>query len=519
MGKNQNRRSGWEPFVHQTIELDAAHGYGRRCNLLETLTVFLQIKSRGKFEILSRGTEARFRIEPFLLTTPPKYEPPPFVPGGGDWDLDAGFYVLTVEPVQKGILDMVIRPAGLLSYVLDLVGVSAEKTTPVRAAVTFPEVSLNLDSRYTLYLNAQPGVKAGVVLRPLPLDLTDPLSVTQRPGETVTVPIQVKEDGTLRARAEDGSLLELLLDGGSWQKSVAVTAGAHVVSVRTGGADTVIYSLALDPPRLDAATPLPALPDTALAALPKFPVLAEGSPQFFDLEREASATFLVRAEAPGLYRLQSTGLLSTEGNLRTRTVTSLDRESENGVGRNFLIQSYLREGDYQLTVRARGKSAGHLGLKLERTELTDAGALEEGLPARMALASGEAASYQFTPADKGDYRVRAIGLGRGFNGRLEEGDGWPVARPSAPADFALKADGKGKSYRLMLLPEPLPTRRVTLLEKVREPLRVSGHGPHRLPLETLVEATWLEPDKGGPRPGRLGVRDLGTGSRDRPAHR
>ena len=84
---------------------------------------------------------------------------------------------------------------------------------------------------------------------------------------------------------------------------------------------------------------------------------------------------------PALYRLESTGLLSTEGNLRTRTIPSYRRGSEGGVGRNFLVQEYLREGDYQITVKANGQSTGHLGVSLSRTRLHDGGTLSPGDPA------------------------------------------------------------------------------------------------------------------------------------------
>ena len=62
-----------------------------------------------------------------------------------------------------------------------------------------------------------------------------------------------------------------------------------------------------------------------------------------------------------------------QDNLRTRVVTSLARQSENGIGRNFLVQRYLREGDYQITVGTRGRTAGHLGLGLRRTAVQDGG--------------------------------------------------------------------------------------------------------------------------------------------------
>ena len=76
--------------------------------------------------------------------------------------------------------------------------------------------------------------------------------------------------------------------------------------------------------------------------------------EFGNLKKQQSATYLLRADKPSLYQLQSTGLLATAGNLRSRTNPSFVRKAQNGVGRNFSLQQYLREGDYQ-TNRADGR--------------------------------------------------------------------------------------------------------------------------------------------------------------------
>ena len=54
------------------------------------------------------------------------------------------------------------------------------------------------------------------------------------------------------------------------------------------------------------------------------------------------------------------GALPTPGDIEAHaladpsgSLTSLSRAAENGVGRNFLLQSYLRAGEYQLTATAR----------------------------------------------------------------------------------------------------------------------------------------------------------------------
>ena len=482
-------------FLDSVVQLDSSHGWVRRCNLLEPMEVFLKVGSKGRYEVQSRGVEATFRIEPFLTSRPQNYETPPLKPSGSTWDLDEGFYVLAVNPVKKGILDVVLRRQGFLASALDLIGKGpGTEQTPLLAAALFPHADLETDKHYVAYINQQPGVRAGVVLRPLPLDLTEALPVAQRPGDEVKAPFKAAERGTLRARDEAGNLIVVSVDGGPPVKEATVEPGEHTFSVANAGKETLVFSVELEPLRLQATAPLPQVPPGAIEGLPKFPTLMAAAPVFLDLENSERATFLVRAEKPALYSLETTGLLDTEGTVRTRTVISLDTQASNGVGRNFMIQQYLREGDYQLTVRPRGESAGHLGVRLSQTPITDGGLLTPSVPARVSLPAGQGVAYRFTIAIRGEYRLRTLGLGHQFKCRLEDGDGWPIERPNIGADITRTFEPG--SYRLVLLPADVLTRRVTVLERVAEPLRFAGHGPHALPLDRQVEHVWEQPPEG-----------------------
>ncbi len=505
-----------QPLLAQTIELDQSKGFYRRANLLGPLTLFLKINGGGKYQILSQGAEARFVVEPFFTSRPANYVRPAPQASGHIWDLDPGYYVLTVEPVKKGIIDLSIRPASLsaavnkaYSALSDMAkdaaksitgGKDAEKSGTsgaVRAAVRFPKVSLNRNTWYTMYMNLQPEVQTGLVVRSLPLDLRDPLPVTQTPGETVSVPFQIPEEGILKAEAEDGSLMEISLDNGPWQKTLTVGPGKHSVSVRSTARDTINYALLVEPNRLNPSMALPPISQATLAGLPDFPVLTDNNPLFFDLERNSSSNFIIRAEKPDLYHIQSTGLLATGGNLRSRTTPSFVHESENGTGRNFSIRQYLREGDYQITVESKGQSKGHLGLNMKHTDLIPGGFLTSRIPARVSLPAGTSVAYQFVITSPGEYRVRAFGLGKTLKCRLEDKEGWPVVAPNIPADITRRFE-KGR-YRMIILPENTDARIVTLIEPTPVTRRFRGHGPHKLPMATTVEHTWMEPEKGKER--------------------
>ena len=48
-------------------------------------------------------------------------------------------------------------------------------------------------------------------------------------------------------------------------------------------------------------------------------------------------------------------------------------------------------------------------------------------------------------------------------------------------------------------PQTAEARVLTRLDRLPEPTRYSGHGPHPVELETTVEHTWREPAKGAAR--------------------
>lgn len=490
------RSSDRAPVAADVLPLSSERGFSRRANLQGRLTLFLDVEEAGAYEVVGEGVSASYRIEPFLTTRPEGYRSPAAQPSGAVFELEAGFHELSVEPAERGIVTLRVRPRAVLTRVLDAVGVTdSAAPRPVRAAARFTKLVFDRQHVYTLHLNRQPEVRAGAILRRLPIDLAEPLFVSQQPGETVAFPAHLAEAGTLRAEAEDGTALEISVDGLTPARSPTVAAGTHTLSVLHRGPGIVQYSLVWLPDRLSAETPLPALAPTERPA--EFPVLAEDQPRHLDLAAGRSATFEVRAGRPGLYQLESTGLLATEGNLRGRVATSYARESRNGVGRNFQIRQYLREGDYQLTLATVAPSAGRLGVALARTAIADGGFLTSRLPARTSLRAGEGVAYRFTITKPGTFRVRALGLGRSLRCRLEDRDGWPVVPPNAPADVTRYFE-PGR-YRFLVLPEATDARVISWIEPVVNPRLRAGHGPHPLSLGRGVDHVWLESPEGEAR--------------------
>jgi hypothetical protein len=468
----------------------------RKVSIGGTSEVFFKVAALGEYEFSMPKTA--LRVMPFLPTwqysaaSPPFGDKAnaPFKEGTARYQLDPGYYVLQLEPREEDVALLTMRSTA----------------GPAKPAITAPHGMAvlgeqTLEARYdnTVFINAEPGVEAGLVLRPLPVEVTWPLPLeaTEKP---VTVPVEVLHRGLLRARAEDETIqLSLTVGGQVYPGSAWLDAGTYQVGVSRldGLAQPVsasLYFLSAD--RVEEE-PLPTLPADALAKLPIYPLLDDRAERFFDLDKNGMRTFLVHAEEPALYRLESSGLLATFGSLRTSLRPRLDASQDGGSGRNFLLQQFLGPGDYQLSVKALGESAGHLGVKLSRSPVKDGGLLGPGLAARADLPAGEAIAYRLKVPAAGTYRVRALGLGRPFRVRLDDKDGWPLVQPGSAGDLQLElAAGE---YRLIVLPQAVDGRVVTRFDVFPSAGERQGHGPFPLPFGVTLAHRWIESPEGETR--------------------
>ncbi|MEO8277034.1 MAG: hypothetical protein ABI639_12535 [Thermoanaerobaculia bacterium] len=495
-----------EVVASDAVDLSRATGWARRFNLPEAATLFLKIQEAGAYRLVSRGVAAQFRLEPlFLGGVPEGYASPPAVAAPAEWTLDPGYYRLTLIPLESGIAE------------IELAGKEAppQKLAPPRPSVQLGVVSLSSARGYHLFVSQQPGVESGLIARELPLDLAEALPLALGAGEEVAFTARAAAPSRLKAVTEDGGTLDVAVDDGAWSAEVAVDKGEHRVRVRSTRDATVLASVGLVSDAKLSSTPLPDLPQATLDSMPTFPALGEpagsaatattattatsaptasAASTTLDLARSEARTFVFSATAPALYRIESTGLLATGGALRTRTRASLLSEEANGVGRNFNLATYLREGDYQLTVHPVGESAGHLGLEIARAPIEAGGELALGLPLRTTVDPGRALAFDLEIADAGKYRLTSRGLRKDFSLRFEDADGWPVAQ--ALAEGELEVDLEAGKYRLIVLPQPVTARAVIGLQRVETAEDFSGHGPHPLAPGTASANLWLEPREG-----------------------
>jgi hypothetical protein len=478
--------NGQKVVAASVIDLDTALPWRRKFNLIETAQTFLYTGKNIDLRIDGAGARADFTVGRYFSDGAATPEPKP---SGGVWTLTPGYYVLTAAPEDngRGILTMSMYAAGTAPPAHD---------SPRLAAALWQNLQLNSSDSYTLQTSFADGTPFGVRLETLPAALAQPLTFEISTPETVGFPVLFSEPERLAVTDESGASVGFSLDGVSQTGPVTVAAGQHQFSVTGPGAGDTVVEVAATPVRLLPATALPAVPAQS-AAPPVLPKIVAGRPDFVDLARGESVTFGLPVAADALYRFETTGLLETGGAIRTRTNPSLASVEGNGIGRNFLLQPYLREGDYQLTVTAQGQTAGHVGVSVAQAPVVDEGVLAAGAPARMTLAPGEAALYRFHVPAAGTYHIFTLGLGHQFAMRLEAGDGWPLIPPGGAADATM--DFLPGDYRMILLPGTVENRAVTMLQPISPPSVRAGHGPFAVSFGQDMSNRWLEPAPGQPR--------------------
>lgn len=454
----------------------------REAPLAGPTTVFLRILVAGRYRIGLEDAPARARLKPFLIAPPPEWRPPRWESDGGVVDLEEGWHVLEIEPTGAiGSVVVEVRAEG---------DPTAAEEKPVRPSVRWKGVSLERNRDHRLFVNVRPGMRTGLLTRPVPLDLADPLPVAIAAGEELDLALQVEEEIEAEAWASDGSVVPLWVDGEPRAAVARLFPGRHRVELEAAEEPRFVTVRRHEP------EPVPT-PASALPPVTPPPLLATGEIRAVELAPETIETFRLRSDDADLVRIETTGLLDTFGKLRTDVEPELATTTDGGSGRNFLLQQVLREGDFLVSVGARGRSRGPAGLSVLRSAIRDGGALTPSAPVRATLPAGEASSWTFRLEEPERVRLEALGLGRRFATRLEDADGWPVVRPGSRAPVELELDAG--QYRWIVLPEAVDARVVSTLEILRPPETFEGHGPHPLALDEVRVHGWTESPPDEPR--------------------
>ena len=456
-------------------------------NLLGETNLFLKLEDAGTYVIEegeASGARARYRIEPFMVSRPRNYRSPPFQSPGEALELTRGFYRLTIRPDSKGILSFILRRKDMAAGNLQTDSRSRKQ------GLLLPSVNLPQPREpYTLQLNRRYNVATGIIIRSLPMDLSEPLPVILNPGQSAPVFIRANQRSILVIEKDKETPFLLTAGERTLATDSILSPGSHKLNLKNAGTETTLFTLKTIPAEPPSELTLEDLKDRLEKPEP-FPQLTEQKPLYVNFERKQKQHFTLIVEEPSLYRLETSGRLATQLTVRTALITQLFTAKQNGIGRNALVQRYLRPGVYQITVQTQGQSRGRAGIHLRRTPLR----LEEGLTVgavkKAHLKPDVALRYTLTIDEPGQYHLETLGLGKSFADRLEDKEEWPLTKRRG-RETAIQHFEPGV-YHYYSLPLPVESTRITTLTRIAEKQERVGKGPHPVPFNETVKMMWRE---------------------------
>lgn len=485
-------------------------GWRAAFNLRGVSTILIEVAGSGPIEARALGPGVRLSLQPLLGTTAPRADGR--IPSR--WDVEAGWYVLKIEPVDgaAGVMDLTIGPPGL--------AVDPPSRAPVRTSLSLGVQNLDKAANYQIFTNTAPGLVTGPTVRALPADLAqaplrlfqtvDAVSAPPTPRQAAPQAPSPQDQRTPRQRpparpapvapATGAGALDLPVHvpmGGTLRAvdGTGATLGVTISSeVADGNGRTVVVRI---PPAererrvtlfWQGDATVPELPPVGRDAVEQ---LAAGTPHFFDLAQDQQKSLLLRVPEGGLYRIGTLGRLKTTTRLSTSFVPMLAEASDNGPGHNALLQTYLRAGIYRVTVSAK-ESTGRLGLVAAPASLDEGGVLVADGSVRASLSEGHGIVFPIDITNPGLYRLDLYGLDRTFDARIEDADGWPLTPPGKIS--RLEQHLEPGRYRLVVAPGDVEARVVARLTPVLDPPALDGHGPHPLPFDQAQAFQWRESD-------------------------
>lgn len=483
----------------QADTLSSNREVARRFNLLGDVNAFVWVDENGKYSMVPGGTEYSWRLGRFHFTPPADYKAPEWSTGTKTLELAQGLHRLEMSPKNKGIATLVLKKASVLGGMISAgkaaLGASGDDRAwnAPRPAMRFSGLAPGSGENFLVVANAQAPEWTSVYRRALPIDSDDPLGFWLRPGEKLDIPIRLAGRRMVSVVDVRGAFVPFSGNGTRFDKASVWDAGAYTVSLMGGAGEARLMVLKSVKPERQPTAAAPVFPDEKRDAIPKFPAVAPGKTAFLDLDRNGNRPYALEVAEPGLYRIETTGRLSTRLALNDRFMHFTRSASANGVGRNALLIEYLLPGRYQVTVAANGASAGRLGLAAFRNALVEGGALEAAIDNRKFIESFSGAGYDIRIPAAGRYRIESMGQNGNYSIRLEDKDGWPEQPAVSDGPLELRLE-KG-TYRLLSLPTAQEGRRIARLLPIVEKRAIKGRGPHPLPINTTLASTWVEGGK------------------------
>lgn len=493
------RNSKVSELKSDTIVIGSKKPLVRKINLLGANTAYLYIDKKGTYKIFEdskAGASASYRFVLLESSTANREEYTEQVEAGEEVELVAGYYRLEMSPRKAGILHFVVLKDETIAGIFGKGGAEKSalkllKQTPPASRYSFIWENVFIDQytlSYSLKLNSRKDIVTGLVVRELPLDLNEPLPLTLEPGASADIQVKVSEQSKIFITGKSYSLTE---GSKSYSSGNIINRGERTLKLTNSGSSIAFYTIYTErvkrierePPRIKELTEI-------------FPIITADEPYYGDFKRSETKSFILRVERPSFYRVETTGRLAFSMNVRSATIISLYKSDRNGVGRNALMQSYLKPGDYLVEIKTLGRSMGRAGLILKEVEQISGGRLLPGTVSGKIVESDQALIYTLPISERGSYSLDSFGRGSSFRYRLEDEDGWPFSGTSGSG--LLRTELLARTYRLYSLPAPLRTRRVTVLFKEEEAAADPGPKEYNLIPNLSRRNIWTESEERTP---------------------
>lgn len=465
-----------EPVFLQTqlLNVGTSNGWQRQIDLQNEQDLFIRIANAGSYRIEEKSLVSAtglYQITPFQNGNYQRNKNQPFRNAGALFDLSPGIYHLVIRPNRKGLLS---------------IGMAAADN-PIPLEITNPELSfseiswgnLNLNpndsSNFQLWLPNLSGIPRHIIQRDWPIEISTPLPLVLQPNENRDFELSVNKPHHVLF---DGDAKLQILEPGSGKVVTSLKGGHHRLTLRNPSEKRIMGTLYARPEQ----GPVP--------SRRSFEAIVLDNVHYFNLLQNQSEYFSWTVTQPGIYSLETTGLLSTSLSVQNRIKADLYEGVENGVGRNGRIQQYFKQGEYVVRVSANGVSKGRAGLLVTQSQLLQGGILKHGELAKVELSPKEAVRYTFSIDKRGKYQIGSKGLGKSFPFRIETASGWPVHTETTIGETSVELPPGAYSY--LTLPLPIKSRRLTIFETATQKLTLQGKGPHVLPWQKPCHLLWRD---------------------------
>ncbi len=491
------------------IEVSPDKPMVRTYNLNNSIRYFINIKKSGTYVIQELGDDtnakATFSVRNFRNYT--ESSQGDSFKSGETIKLNKGYYTLSVNPNKYGIHNFVFFSKPITAFTVKSLIRAAQKlneNSNDRKYSSFNWSKTTLEhiersntfsgSNYILEFNSNN--EKVLNIRELPMDLSkDFIPLVLSSKESVEMEVIAQEKSEVVIYGDNYNLLD-----SKGKKVDSLLPGIHKLVLSNRGNNREIYSIGTKVISISAHNKRPQN-NTLTDLLPK---LTSGVTSFNDFNRDQTISYLLTVNKPSLYRLETTGRLRTTIKVRTPNITDLFSGTENGIGRNGLINTFLKPGEYLIEATTRGNSKGRAGILLKENDLILANELGVGDIHRAVVDRDSALKFPVTITENGEYEFSTLLFNSSSRLRLEDSDGWPIYISGSGASKFTRELDKGY-YTYFSLPQNRSSRRVTSLKKLTDiPDNV-------MPLNGKTSGIWIENSTRKPNVYKFSLNTIQTG--------